>query len=199
MSNNTFFNGIGKLAVFGFVIVFGLALAAGCMVVGYQNQGVSLRNNFDAQHGKVELAYDTMWKKIAQQAQVTDAAKEGFKDVYHGLMEARYSGQNPAFLWLHEHNPDFDLSMFRQLMNTIDGERESLEREQTRLLDIRMQYDNLRERFPSSLVCGGMQNLPDVPLITSSRSQEVIRTGQDNDINVFGNGRAPTGTDTSGD
>lgn len=186
MSNN-FFSGIGKAAILVVILAIGLVLAAGCMFVSYQNQAVNLRNNFTAQHGKVELTYDTMWKKIAQQAQVTDAAKEGFQEVYTAIMDARYDGQNPAFLWLHEQNPNFDLSMFRQLMNTIDGERESLEREQTRLLDIKMQYDNLRQRFPSSFVCAGMSDLPDVPLITSSRSQEVIRTGQDDDINVFGN------------
>lgn len=194
MSGNSF-SVIGKLAVFGFIGMVMLAIVGGCMIVGYQNKGVELQNQDEAARANVELAYDTMWKKIAQQAQVTDAAKEGFKEVYEGMMEARYDGQNPAFLWLQEQNPNFDMSMFRVLMNTIDGERESLKRAQQVVLDIRVEYNNLRGRFPSSLVCGGMPDLPEYTLLSSSRSKEVVRTGRDDDVDVFGKGTTNTSND----
>ncbi len=182
---SSFFSGFGKLVFFAMLLIGGVFAVGACAFIGYNNQSVSLQNQFGAQEGVVASAYDKMWKKIAQQAQVTDAAKEGFKEVYHGMMEARYDGQNPAFLWLQEHNPNFDLAMFRQLMNTIDGEREGFHREQQRLLDIKMQHDNLRQQFPSSFVCGAHQELK-VQLITSSRTEEAVRTGRDDDIDVFG-------------
>ena len=57
----------------------------------YNNKEISLREQAEAQRGKVEGVHDAMWKIISQKAQISDQYREGFDSIYTHIIEGRYS------------------------------------------------------------------------------------------------------------
>lgn len=180
------FNVIGKAAVVGMLLcVLAVFMAGGCWV-HFTNREVSLRNAIRAQQEVCAAYYDKVWKVLQQKAQVSDQYKAAFQTIYTGLIAGRYSPENGGSLLrlIHEANPAFDTSLFRSLLASIDGEREGFFREQKRLLDLKREHDDLRGRFPSSLVVGGVPEV-EIMVIRSERTDRVYETGQENDIDLF--------------
>ena len=57
----------------------------------YNNKEVALRKEADAQRGKIESVYDTMWKVLKQEAGVTDQYRKTFevrkeKTLWNGIL-----------------------------------------------------------------------------------------------------------------
>ena len=51
------------------------------MYFAYNNREVSLRKEAEAQKGKIESVYDTMWKTLKQEAGVTDQYRKTFEEI----------------------------------------------------------------------------------------------------------------------
>ena len=62
------------------------------MYFTYNNREVSLRKEAEAQKGKIESVYDTMWKTLKQEAGVTEQYRKTFEEIYPKLIAGRYSG-----------------------------------------------------------------------------------------------------------
>ena len=175
------------------IILIGIAVVA-CFVVillflkmFYTNEEIRLRNLYTAQYDVIEGYHDKMWKTIQQQAEVTDKYQESFRDIYVGIMEGRYSSENgrgELMSWIQESNPQFSVTLFAQLMNTIEVQREAFLKEQTKILNIINQHSNLIETIPGNWFLSGKEKLP-YTMITSSRSKEVRETGRDDDVKLF--------------
>lgn len=137
-----------------------------------------------------EVIFDNTWKTIQLEAQVTEQYKDGFREIYVDMMEARYSddgqGNQTLMKWIQESNPNFDSSLYGKLMNIIEGSRASFTLEQQKLIDIDRQHKEYRITFPNSLVVGGRPDL-DIKLVTSSKTKESFRTGEENEIDIFKN------------
>jgi hypothetical protein len=174
-----------KFSIIGAVCMLIMVAIVGSTFVGYNNKEVDLRNSFVAQE-KVSMSYfDKMWKIISQQAQITDKYKEDFKDIYIPLMEGRYKhGGGKMMMWVQEKNPEFDSSMYKKLMSTVEGQREGFHREQKKLVDFKRSHDNLRQKWPSSMVCGSSDPL-ELKLVTSSKTKKTFETGEENDVELF--------------
>lgn len=173
------------LAIFGAaVLVVGLIVIF--MFIGYNNSEVSLRNQAAAQQKNLEVVFDKTWKVISQQAQVADEAKEAFKEIYPELMEGRYGNARGGALmsFIQEHNPQFDISLYKQVSASIESLRAEFAREQKKLLDIKREHDDLRQKFPSSLVVGSRPEI-EVVIVTSSRTEEAFTSGKEDDTSVF--------------
>ena len=121
---------------------------------------------------------------MKQQAQIPDKYKDDFKEIYLPLMEARYKSGGGMMKWVQERNPEFDSSMYKTLMNTVESQREGFHREQKKLVDLKREHDNLRQKFPSSLVCGSAKEL-EIKLVTSGKTKETFATGEENDVDLF--------------
>lgn len=136
-----------------------------------------------------ELVFDNTWKKIQQQAGVADQYKTAFKDIYVNMMNARYandstSGKETLMKWVTESNPTFDVSLYKTLMNTIEGSRNEFTMEQKKLVDVDRELKTMKVTFPNSLVLGGKADL-EIKLVTSAKTEEAYKTGQENDVNLF--------------
>jgi hypothetical protein len=83
-----------------------------------------------------------------------------------------------------EANPNFDASMYKKLMVSIEAQREGFFREQKKLVDLKLSHDNLRKKFPSKMFVGSEPEL-ELKLITDSRTKDVMESGEDNDIELF--------------
>ncbi len=68
------------------------------MYFTYNNREVSLRKEAEAQKGKIESVYDTMWKTLKQEAGVTEQYRKTFEEIYPKLIAGRYSGDGKELI-----------------------------------------------------------------------------------------------------
>jgi hypothetical protein len=171
------------LALIGVVIVF-ICLTAFMMNIHYDNQDARIRNLITAKQKDLTNNFDAMWKIISQLCQVKDEYKPDFKDVYAEIMKDRYQGDKGSMmLWITEHNPEFDSKIYMKLMIAIEANRKEFMRNQTEILDMKREHDNLRTTAPS------MWFIPDnevkVQIVTSTKTEEIFKTGKDDDVQLF--------------
>lgn len=173
------------LVVLGTLVFSGIILTS--MYFTYNNQEVNLRKESDAQRGKIEAVYDQMWKIIQQKSKVSDEYKKSFSEIYPKLIEGRYSqGDGTLMKWITESNPNFDVSLYKDLMNSIEIERNGFTTHQSRMLDIIRQHETLINTMPSKWFVSNKTSIEYV-VISSTKSKEVMVSGEDNDIELFNN------------
>lgn len=102
-------------------------------------------------------------------------------------MDKRYAGNDQLmFKWIQEANPNFSVEMYKDLSLSIESNRAEFARVQQKLIDVKREHDNLRMKFPSSIVCSfkGVKEL-ELKLVTSAKTDEAFKTGKEEDINLF--------------
>jgi len=179
-------------------IVFGLILVVALGIVGYvaanitySNQEARLHNLFDTRYKDLQAVYDNTWKIISQQAQVAEQYKDAFQEIYPELITRRYGDpsqgveRDPLFLFIREHNPQFDIGLYAKLSDSISAERTNFTRRQELVNSVWQQHENLLEVFPSSWFLRGVDHIDWEP-ITSDQTKQVFESGVENDISVFG-------------
>lgn len=179
MKTGTFI-GLGVIGVVVLAFVF--------WAIGLSNTEKKLYLTGKAAQKQTEVIFDNVWKTIRQQADVTDNYKDDFKEIYIGMMEGRYkndavAGQQTLMKWITESNPTLDASIYKTLMNTIEGSRKEFTFQQEKLIDIDRQHKSLRATFPNSLIIGGRPDL-EIKLVTSAKTEEAFKTGKDDDVSL---------------
>ena len=177
----------GTLITIGVIVLLGAWIAF--WAIGLSNTYHKKFVTGKAFQQNCEIVFDITWKKIQQQAGVTDQYKNGFKEIYTAMMDARYasdsaSGKETLMKWITESNPTFDVSLYKTLMNTIEGSRNEFTMEQKKLIDIDRELKSMKVTFPNSIVLGGKADL-EIKLVTSAKTAEAYKTGQENDIDLF--------------
>lgn len=170
--------------IIGLIVVV-LGLTTAIYGVNVSNSEIDLRNQASAQDDMRGAYFDKMWKTIQQQAEVSNEYKEAFAEIYPELIEGRYSqGDGALMKWIQEANPDFDASLYKKLMNTIEAQREGFFNEQKKLRSIMQQHENLRLKWPSSMFVGGREKL-DYEMVTSKKTKNIMESGEENDVELF--------------
>lgn len=168
------------------LIVVILAVVLAWSYFGYSNQEVQLRNAFNAQQKDCTVVYDQVWKIIQQQAGVASKYADDFKQIYPELMNARYGkGDGTLMKWVVEHNPNFDTSLYGKLMDSIEVQRTTFTETQKKLIDLKREHDNLRTTYPARVFVGSRPELV-MQLVTSTKTENVFKTGKEDDVSVFG-------------
>lgn len=166
--------------LFGTVLILGIASIA--FYFNVSNKEIRIRNRYAKQENVIESYYDKMFKILQQKAGVTTEYKESFKEVYVPLMEGRKGGT--LMKWIQESNPNFDPSLYQDLMNSIEAERNGFFVEQQKIMDIELMHDNLLQVAPTAWIVGDREPIDYVP-ITSAKAKEVRETREENDIDLF--------------
>lgn len=167
------------------LFVFTIGITTMTMYFSYNNQEVALRKQAEAQRGKVEGTFDTMWKIISQQAQVSEAYKDAFKEIYPELIAGRYSqGDGSLMKWIQEANPEFDTSLYSQLMQTIERERKTFLNSQNRMIDIMREHETLCETYPGKWFISNTTPI-EYTVISSTKAKVAMETGIDDDVQLF--------------
>lgn len=161
-----------------------LAVVVAIAYISVSNGEVRLRNRIEAQQKACEAYYDKLWKVLQQKAGVTDQYKDGFKAIYTELVSGRYQDQNLLFKFVTESNPTFDPSLYKDLMASIEGERNGFLMEQKRLIDMDREHKTMRAVFPGSLFIGSRPDVP-ITVVTSDKTDAVFQVGKENDIDLF--------------
>lgn len=179
-------SGTSKIVWFIVALIVVTALTVcGSMYFSYNNQEISLRKQVEAQRGKVEGVFDTMWKTISQQAQVSNEYKDAFKEIYPDLIAGRYSQGDGSFMkWIQEANPEFDISLYKQLMQTIEVQRLQFQKSQERMLDLIREHETLCETYPGIWFVKNKTPIEYI-IISSTKSKLTMETGVDDDVDLF--------------
>lgn len=171
--------GLGFLLV---VMVFGMWWNA-------TNAEVSLRNQINAKQKLNEASFDTMWKILKDKADISGQYEKAFREIYPDLIKGRYNGADGKSLlmkFVTESNPNFDTSLFKDLMVSVESERKRFLTNQQEILDLQRAHDDIRTRMPSKFFVGHVAPIT-VTVITSDRTEETFRTGKDNAPGLFEN------------
>ena len=154
------------------------------MFFTYNNKEIYLRKEADAQRKKIESTHDKMWKVIKQKAEVSDKYRETFERVYPEIIAGRYSDGSSAMKWIQEANPNFDTSLYNDLMQAIEIQRTHLHNAQTRMLDVIRERASLIEGYPSRWVITNKSEI-EYEVISSTKTHNVVETRVDDDVDVF--------------
>ena len=174
------------------IIISALLIIAGFFVVSmigsyftYNNQEVALREQAEAQRGKVEGVHDAMWKIISQKAQVSQEYRASFDSIYTHIISGRYSqGDGTMMKWIKEANPNFDASLYKDVMDAIEVQRTQFMKAQERMLDIKRQHSTLCKTYPSRWFISNTSEI-EYTVISSSKSKEVMESGKDDDTKLY--------------
>ncbi len=174
---------IGLVAAISFSMVFIIGFF---MNMSIENKEIDLRERVVAQQEKCEAYFDKMWKVLKQEAQVTDQYKNAFKEIYPELIEGRYSqGDGALMKWIQESNPQFDASMYKQLMRSIEVERTGFFNEQATLIDIQREHKAYLQKAPNRWFLSDDLKPVEIQVITSDNTKETYETGEENDIDLY--------------
>ena len=146
-----------------------VVLAAGSVIgcyFHYNNQEISLRQQSEAQRGKIEGVHDKMWKVLQQKAQVTDEYKSAFESIYPKLI------------------PNFDVSLYKDLMQSIEIQRSEFQTSQERMLDIIREHETLVKTYPAKWFISDTKPI-EYKVISSSKTKMIMQLGEDNDVDLF--------------
>lgn len=155
------------------------------MYFSYNNREINLRQQAEAQRGKIEAVYDRVWKIISQKAQVADQYKDAFAEIYPELIAGRYENDNNSLMkWIQESNPNFDTSLYKDLMQSIEIERHSFTKSQERMLDIIREHKVLCETYPGTWFVSNKSPI-DFEVISSTKTKYIMDTGLEDDIDLF--------------
>lgn len=168
------------------VAVLTIGLIIVLMGVSASNREISLRSQITAQKQVCEAYYDKLWKVISQKAQVADQYKNAFKEIYPALIEGRYGNEKGGTLmkWIQESNPTFDVSLYKDLMSSIEAERAGFFMEQKRLVDLDNEHRILKRTIPQSWFVGSRPDIA-ITIVSSSATKQVMESGEENDIDIF--------------
>ena len=151
-----------------------------------QNTEIDLREVTISQEKKCEAYFDKMWKILKQQAGVSDKYKDAFKEIYPKLIEGRYSkGDGSLMKWVQESNPEFKTSLYEQLTRSIESERTGFFNEQSTLIDMQREHKVYLQKAPNRWFLDDNLKPVEIKIITSSKTEEVYKTGKEDDIELF--------------
>ena len=173
----------------GILIVGGvfLALTLGIVfwAIGVSNSEIKLRAKISSQQEMTQAFYTKLWEILQTKAGVAAEYADKFKEIQIGIMEGRYSAGGEMMKWIQEANPEFDASLYKDVMNSIEGQREGFFVEQKKLRDMSVQHEIMLKTFPQKLILGKREAIT-VVILQNVASKAAYETGTDSSPDLFG-------------
>lgn len=179
---------IVRIALIGGLIIFAISLFSG--FIGFSNNEVDLKNRFGQKMDERTAFYDKMWKTLSQKSQVALKNDSSFAQNVNAIMTGRKDAQGLFMKWVTESNPNANFDqvsvLYQDLSRAIESQRDGFFMEEKMIQGIVLEHNNLLQKFPGSFYnyFFGRKALIYKP-ITSDRTDDVIKTGKDNDVKLF--------------
>jgi hypothetical protein len=179
-------SGVKTIVIISLIVIVALGVIT---TVGsyfsYNNKEVALREKAEAQRGNIENVHDAMWKIISQKAQVSQEYRAGFDSIYTHIIGGRYSqGDGSLMKWITEANPNFDTSLYKDVMDAIEGQRTIFSREQKKMLDIIREHNTLCKTYPGKWFISNTSEI-EYTVVSSTKSKAAMETGIDDDTKLY--------------
>ena len=162
----------------GLVLVIGLL-----MNMSYGNRHASLKAQYSAAIDGMKIDHDTMWKIIQENFEVAETERTTFAEAYEKMIKAG-AGQpdqksvSGMLLAIGLRPPQADSALYRKVQDAISAERTKFANSQKSARLIKQEHDTLRTTAPGSWFVGDEVAFEEV-VITSTRTEEVFKTGKD--------------------
>jgi len=169
------------------IFLFGIVMS----VISTSNQEVDLRNRFKQKMDERTAFYDKMWKTISQKSSVALKNDSSFAKNVNAIMAGRKDAQGIFMKWVQESNPNSNFeavsSLYADLSRAIEAQRDGFFMEEKMIQSIVLEHDNIMTKFPSGWILTTFMNRTRLTYkpITSDRTDEVIKSGKDNNVDVF--------------
>lgn len=186
---------MNKLVAIGLAVIAFLAITFMGFVfwgISLNNTEITLRTNIENKITANRADFDNMKKTILQSAQISDKEVDALKNIIIGYANVR-GGLNDnnsnmiSISALHEAVPSItSIETLKNLQNIVTAQRNSWTFRQKELIDLKREHDILIRKFPASIIFSilGRHEI-EIQIITSHATQEIFKTGQDNDTNLF--------------
>ena len=182
--NKNFFKKNWKNLLIGGGIVIILVLGIIMYAVSTSNGEVRLRARIGGQQEMTEAYYTALWEILTTKAGVAKEYASKFKEIQVAIMEGRYSTGGELMKWIQEANPEFDASIYKDIMNSIESKREGFFIEQKKLRDMAVEHETMLKTWPSKLVVGDREPIK-VIILKNIASKKAYDTGTDSSTVLF--------------
>ena len=158
--------------------------------ISFSNEEARLKNTFTQKMNERTAFYDKMWKTLSQKSQIAIKNDSSFYRNVNAIMEGRKDAGQLFMKWVQESNPNANYNavgdLYADLSRAVEGQRDGFFMEEKMIQSVVLEHENLISTFPGTFwnIFLGRKSIEYKP-ITSDRTDEVMRTGKDNDVNVF--------------
>ena len=133
-------------AIVGGIILAIVLLVGGVIATSYisaNNYGVTIEAQLRAERSNNQNILAGYTQKIKEAAQVPDMYVADLTKVTEAAIKGRYGqdGSKAVFQWLKEQNPNLDSKLYVKLQQIIEGGRDEFKNGQTKMLDVKRQYE----------------------------------------------------------
>lgn len=177
------------------VLVAIVGLSMWSWVGGFYDSANTTRKSAISRDLEAQQVYDKTWKIISQKAQISDKYADDFKQTFIGANDARYKNkENMMMMWIQEQNPNLDPSLYRELGQAVEAQRNEYLSIVKAQISIAQEHNVKVTSSGAFLPCtilriiGNPQQACDtvtVRQVTSSRTDNAFKTGKDDDTQLF--------------
>ena len=177
-----------NLGIVGIIVIFAVILISN--LISFSNNEIEYRNAFKQKYDERTAFYDKMWKTLSQKSQIALKNDSSFRQNVDIIMSGRKDAEGIFMKWVTETNPNANYSevsaLYKDLSRAVEAQREGFFIRELYMQDIVKQHSNLLQKFPGSLynVFFGRKLLEYKP-ITSTITDEVIKSGKDDNVKIF--------------
>lgn len=185
--------GIALACIFVLCLLGGLTMWS--WVGGFYDSANKTRISAQSRDMEAQQVYDKTWKIISQKAQISEKYADDFKQTFIGANDARYKNkENMMMMWITEHNPQLDASLYRELGQSVEAQRNEYLSIVKAQISIAQEHNTKVTSSGAFMPCmilkviGNPHQACDtvaVRQVTSSRTQNSFQTGKDDDVKLF--------------
>jgi hypothetical protein len=168
--------GVGTLLIFGTLLI---------MFVSYYNYGNSTERQIEAVWENNQNVLSSYTNRVMEMAQVNEMYRDDVREVIEAALSARYGdeGMRSTWSWVQEQNPSLDASVYTRLQQTIESGRQEFRVAQTRLIDVKRNYNTALGALPGKFFLS-FAGYPTIDLdsfnvIISQEAQDAFESGVD--------------------
>jgi hypothetical protein len=179
---------IKRIAVIGILGIFAIIFISG--IIGFGNDTVDLQNRRKQKDDERTAFYDKMWKTLAQKSQIALRNDSSFSRNVDAIMAGRKDAPQLFMKWVQESNPNANYeavsALYADLSRAVEAQRDGFFVQEKMIQGIVLEYNNRIQKFPGSFynLFYGRKKMEYKP-ITSTRTDNVIETGKDDDVKLF--------------
>jgi Tfp pilus assembly protein PilE len=172
------------LVVVAFIAIMGLVTFS--QYTSVYDRDAELRATFKAELANREGQFDAFKNTMKDFGGLKKSKENTIKELYATVVTGR-PGQSPnaaMLTFVKESNPNYDESIYTNMMQQVKALRMDYANVQKRLADVKNQHDQLRTKFWSRMFLSNNSELK-YEVTSTAQTKETMRTGVDTYENNF--------------